>query len=318
MDETEPEAAPWWSPRRRVLAIVAVAAVVVATVAIVERVDRGPPDPPPGSWTMVVHRGLGAWVDDYDWTVELGGAEPLVDEDDIEAMAAAGVQTVYVQTSHNRSASDVMEPERLDGLLDAAHAHGMHVVAWYLPTLTDVDDDLRRLEAAAELRVDGLAVDIETTAVEDVAERNRRLLDLSERLRAAVPAERPIGAITLSAVHIQVVNPAFWPEYPWAELAATYDVIMPMAYWSIRRGELQEGGRYVGENIERIRASTGDPDIPIHVVGGIADGVTDADLTAMVAAIEDGGAIGGSLYDWVTSEPEHWSTLGTLMALRAG
>ena len=295
-----------------------VSAVAVATVAVVDRMDGGRPGAPPGSWTMVVHEGLGAWVDAYDWTVELGGDEPAVGVEEIEAMAAAGVQTVYLQTAHRSSASDVMEPERLDELIDAAHANDMHVVAWYLPTLVDVAADLRRLEAAAALRVDGLGVDIESTAVEDVAERNERLIDLSTRLREMVPAGRPIAAITLSSVHVEVVNPTFWPGYPWGYLATTYDVIMPMAYWSIRQGELREGGRYVGENIDRIRASTGDPDIPIHVIGGIADGVTDDDLVAMVDAIEGRGAIGGSLYDWATSQPTHWTTLAPLAELRRG
>ena len=46
----------------------------------------------------------------------------LVDLTDIDAMADAGVQTVYVQTSHDRSAADVIEPDRLDELIDRAHA----------------------------------------------------------------------------------------------------------------------------------------------------------------------------------------------------
>ena len=316
MLEPGSEADGWWSPRRRLAALAVVAAVGVGAAAVVDRMDDGRPDPPPGSWTLVVHEGLGAWIDAYDWTVELGGDQPAVGVEDIEAMAASGVQTVYIQTSHTRSALDVMEPERLDELIDAAHANDMHVVAWYLPTLADVGTDLRRLEAAAALRVDGLGVDIESTVVADAAERNSRLIDLSTRLRQAVPASRPIAAITLSAVHVEAVNPAYWPGYPWGYLATTYDVIMPMAYWSIRLGELREGGRYVGENIDRIRASTRDPDIPIHVIGGIADGVTTADLDAMVAAIEGRGAIGGSLYDWQTSEPAQWSTLAPLAELR--
>lgn len=71
---------------------------------------------------MVPHRGLGAWVDVYDWTVELGGETPSVGPDEIDAMA-----------------------------------------------------------------------------------------------------EKALAAITLSGVHLQVVNPDFWPGYPWAELGATYD-----------------------------------------------------------------------------------------------
>src|SRR2546421_318929 len=66
---------------------------------------------------------------------------------------------------------------------------GLRVVGWYLPTFTDVDLDLRRLEQIEDFdvlghRFDGVAVDIEATDdVTDVPERNRRLVDLSTRLR---------------------------------------------------------------------------------------------------------------------------------------
>ena len=260
---------------------------------------------------MVPHEGLGAWVDVYDWTEELGGPTPPVGLEDIDAMADAGVQTLYLQTSSQRAPEDVIEPDRLDALIDRAHARDLHVVAWYLPTFEDVGRDLRRLVAASELRVDGLGVDIESTDLVNLVDRNERVVELSARLRDAVGDDKVLAAITLSSVHQQVVNPAFWPGYPWADLAATYDVLMPMAYWSIRTGDLREGGRYVGENIDRLRALVGDA-IPIHVIGGIADGVTIADLTAMVAAIQDRGAIGGSLYDWNTSTPEQWAALQPL------
>lgn len=218
--------------RRRLAAVAVVGALLVGAVALVDLVrDDGPPSPPLGSWTLVPHEGLGAWIDVYDWTVELGGPEPSVGLEDIDAMAEAGVQTVYVQTAHQRAADDVLEPERLGQIIERAHAHDMYVVAWYLPTLVDVDRDLRRLLAASELPVDGLGVDIESVELPDPAERTRRILDLSERLRAELGEDKVLAAITLSSVHVEVVNPEFWPGYPWAELAATYDVIMPMAYW---------------------------------------------------------------------------------------
>ena len=115
-----------------------------------------------------------------------------------------------------------MEPDRLDALIDRAHARGLHVVAWYLPTFVDVDADLRRLVAAAELRVDGLGVDIEATDVVDPVERNRRVSTCP--LASGRGGRKALAAITLSSVHLQVVNPAYWPGYPWAELGATYDV----------------------------------------------------------------------------------------------
>jgi hypothetical protein len=208
----------------------------------------------------------------------------------------------------------VIEHPRLMQFIDRAHAHGIAVVAWYLPTLEDVGVDLRRLVAASQqLPIDGLGVDIESRAVADPAERTRRLLELSIRLRQAV-GERAIAAITPSAVHLQVINPGFWPGFPWPQLADAYDAILPMAYWSIRRPEWRSGERYIGENIDRIRASTGRPDVPIHVIGGIADGATVPDVQGMVRAIEGRGILGGSLYDWTTSHAAQWDALRPLRA----
>ena len=232
-------------------------------------------------------------------------------------MADAGVQTLYIQTAHTRSATvGVMEPERLAPIIQRAHNHRMHVVAWYLPTFEDVDADLARLTESAALDVGGLAVDIESTAITDIAERNRRLLDLSTRLRAAIGPDRVIAAITPSAVHLQVVNPTYWPAFPWPELAATYDAILPMSYWSIRKGDLRNAEPYTGDNLDRIRASTGDPDIPIVPVGGLAEDSTAADLEGMVAAIEKRQVPGGGLYDWASSTPEQWAVLAPLRDLQ--
>ena len=266
-----------------------------------------------GPWTVGPLRGVGAWIDVYDWTNELTNGQPSVLPPDIDRMADLGVQTIYIQTAHRRSAADVIEPDRLDELIDRAHARDMAVVAWYLPTLEDVEVDLRRLLAAARLPIDGLGVDIESRDVADPAERTRRLLDLSLRLRQAV-GDRAIAAITPSAVHLQVINPGFWPGFPWPELAATYDAILPMAYWSIRRTEWRSGERYIGENIDRIRASTGRPDVLIHPIGGIADGTTEADVQGMVRAIATRGAMGGSLYDWATANPALWEAMRPLHA----
>jgi hypothetical protein len=296
--------------------VVAIAALLLVG-AMAWRIagPEGRPAPPPGSGSLVPYEGLGAWVDAYDWTNELGGATPTVDLSDVDAMADAGVQTLFLQTAHRRSAALVMEPERLDEIIDRAHERGMHVVAWYLPSLVDVDADLDRLIASAALDVDGLAVDIESVEVTDVMERNRRVLDLSHRLRAELP-DATLGAITLSSVHLQVVNPGFWLDYPYDRLADVYDVILPMAYWSLRIGDLRAGERYVGENVDRIRAAIDDADYPIHVVGGIADAVTSEDVTGMLRAMGDRRVIGGSLYDWATSDPAQWQRLRPLRQLR--
>jgi hypothetical protein len=266
-----------------------------------------------GAWTLGPLQGTGVWIDVYDWTNELTGGQPQVQPADVDRMAELGIQTLYIQTAHRRSAADVIEPDRLMPFIDRAHARGMAVVAWYLPTLEDLTVDLRRLVAAARLPVDGLGVDIESLAVADHAERTRRLLGLSMRLREAV-GDRAIAAITPSAVHLQVVNPGFWPGFPWPQLAKAYDAILPMSYWSVRGPEWRSGERYIGENIDRIRASTGRPDVPIHAIGGVADGASVPDVKGMVRAIQARGILGGSLYDWNTSHRAQWDALRPLRA----
>jgi hypothetical protein len=302
--------------RRRALAAVLVGCVValVGTAAVVGA--RWGDDPrPAGAWTLLPYQGLGAWVDVYDWTAALGGADPSVGLEDLDAMADAGVQTLFLQTAHNRIPGAVAEPERLEELVDRAHDNGMFVVAWYLPTLVDVDADLERLVASAALDVDGLGVDIESIEVEDPAVRTERLLDLTADLRAELGEEKALSAITLTPVHLEVLNPDYWPGYPWAELGQAYDVIQPMAYWSIRTGELRSGERYVFENLQRLRALAGD-EVRLHPVGGIADDVTEADLDGMVTAAEAHLAIGASLYDWATSSPAQWDRLAPLRDIR--
>ncbi len=317
----DPGTDPGTRNRRLRLAIAAVVLVVGGVVAWrVDSTDDPParPERPPGAWTLVPHTGLGAWVDVYDWTLELTGGAPSVGLSDIDDMAESGVQTLYIQTAHTRStAAGVVEPDRLAPLIARAHSRGLHVVAWYLPTLEDDAADLRRLTASAELPVDGLAVDIESVDVLDVAERNRRLLQLSSDVREVLGPDKVMAAITPSAVQLQVVNPAFWPAFPWPELAERYDVLLPMTYWSLRKGDLHDGERYVGDNIDRIRASTGDAEVPIIAVGGIADAITTAELEGMVRAIKARGTPGGGgLYDWATSTPDQWVTLQPLRDLR--
>ena len=266
-------------------------------------------------WTLAPYAGMGAWLDAFDWSVSFARSEAdTVGLAAIDDMAAQGVQTLYIQASRWNSPTDVLEPDRLRALIDRAHAQGIAVVAWYLPTLVDPETDLRRMLALAALDIDGLGVDIEARDVEDVAERNRRLVDLSARLDAAL-GDRPLAAIVMEPVLMEDVNPQFWPGYPWAELAPHYDVWMPMSYWTNRRDAWRNSYDYTAENIRRVRARIGDPSALVHTIGGIGDRTTVGDLSGMVQAAVEQGAIGGSMYDYRTTAPEHW---GVLRAFRAG
>jgi hypothetical protein len=263
------------------------------------------------SWTIEPYRGTGVWVDVYDWTMSLTGGRPTVGLESIDQMAALGIQTLYIQTAHRRIDADVAEPERLLWLITRAHERGIAVVAWYLPGLVDPGLDLRRLLAAANLPVDGIGVDIESLEVTDPVERSRRLVELSTALRSAI-GTKAMSAIIQSPVVMQVVNPNYWPWFPWAEVGQLYDVVQSMSYWSERKPEWKSGERVSAEDIERIRTSTARPDMPVHVIGGIAHLVTLEDVAGMVAAVQGKGAIGASLYDWSTSNNAQWDLLQVL------
>jgi hypothetical protein len=191
-------------------------------------------------------------------------------------------------------------------LIRAAHAWDMQVVAWYLPGLDNLRRDLRRSLAAIRFRTwegqafDSFALDIEAMRVEPVWKRNRRLVGLSRRIRAAAGAELPLGAIT---------PPWFydWPNFPYRALARAFDVFLPMNYF-LEPGPV--GARmHTVRNIRLIRQATGDPDVAIHSVGGVADNLSPKQTRAVVRAGRAEGILGTSLYDVFTSRGGDWRAL---------
>jgi hypothetical protein len=257
-----------------------------------------------------MYNGLGTWIDVYDWSVTFGKDGALVDLIAVDEMARAGVQTLYVQTSKWDSPTDVLEPERLLPLIERARLNGMRVVAWYLPTFEDPQRDMARLMAAARLPVDALAVDIESLKLKDVAERNRRLIEISTNLRRALP-NVALGGIPYPPVVTDVINPNLWPSFPWAQLAPLYDVWLPMSYQSDRKESsgYRDAYKYTSENIDRMRAHLGLPNAPVHAIGGIADRTGPHDVAGLHRASVERGALGGSLYDWRTTGAHLWEHL---------
>jgi hypothetical protein len=278
------------------------------------------PVSPPPARDISVYRGLGTWVDAYDFSPQFqtNGAPPPVTPESMDEMAAAGVKTLYLQAAKDdtRSPGDLVNPEILGPMLTRAHARGVKVVAWYLPKFYDLDSDMRRLVAVRDFRsggqgFDGIGLDIEWTKdVPDAAERNVRLVELSRRLRAAV-GTAALAAIPLPPVLIETVNPRYWPGFPWRELAPFYDVWMPMAYWTFRTRSSgwRDAYRYTEENVRRLRADLGLPGAAVHPVGGTDNKSNDDDYRGFVRACAATGALGGSIYDWRTTPSASFAIL---------
>jgi hypothetical protein len=264
-----------------------------------------PPAVPVG---LAPYVGLGTWADVYDWSRSYTNNQPAMGPADVDRMADRGVQTLYIQASKRDAPGDLVDPDLLLPLLRRAKERGLRVVAWYLPTLTDMQRDLDRMIAIAKLDdVDSVAVDIESREVSDVNDRNNRLVQFSRALRAALPG-RTIGAIVLPPVVLEAVNPGYWPGFPYKELASSYDVWMTMGYWTNRKESsgYRDAYRYTKENVERLRADVGVADLAVHPIGGIGDKTTPGDVEAYRRAAIETRSIGGSLYDWRTTTAECW------------
>ena len=268
------------------------------------------PAPAPAAG-IVAFRGLGAWIDVFDTDANAATVLPFVRD-----MADKGVQTLYLETARYDDAGHFRYPAVVAAALEEAHRLGMKVVAWYPPDFADVEKDLARSLAAVRYRspaghrFDAFAPDIEyTEGVPDHDERSTRAVAYSKRLREAAGKSYPMAAIVIPPTSHEI-NPKRWSGFPWADLAPSYDVFMPMNYWTGRPGhDAAMVTELTSRNVSETKRLTGRP---VHVIGGVADGVDEAEARAYVTASNDAGSIGGGLYDYRTTSADLYPILRKL------
>jgi hypothetical protein len=285
--------------------------VVLASLAAVVASVGAAAAPAAKSADVSVFGGLGTWVDIYDGQVY---AAP---ERAAQGIAARNVRTVWVETANDGATVDVVKPAQLGRFVDALHARGIHVVAWYLPGHVRQAVDLRRSLAMLEFRsptggaFDGVALDIESTKVRNVAVRSSRAVALTRKVRQAA-GDTPLAVIPFNPRGLER-RPSTWPRFPWTQLAASADAFVPMIYTGGAMKGFDATYGYVTRALRLLRAQTTDPDVQIHVAGGVADRLGPDELAGFIAAVDDdGGTIGVSLYDWMTTPPRAWKALAVL------
>jgi hypothetical protein len=258
-----------------------------------------------------VFGGLATWVDIYDGPV-YAAPDRIADR-----MAARQVTTVWLETANFGAAVDVVDPVRLGRLVDALHARGIRAVAWYLPGHVKPALDSRRALAMLSFRTptggtfDGVALDVESTKLRNVALRSRRAVVLAAQLRQAA-GDRPLAIVPFNPRGLER-RPQTWPGFPWEGLAASADAFAPMIYTGGGLTGFDATYGYVTRALRLLRVQTNRPDVPIHVIGGVANRMGPDELAGFVAAVgDDGATIGVSLYDWLTTTPRAWKVLALL------
>jgi hypothetical protein len=299
-DFTHAAHVPEDSRRRGWLAVALVAALAFGVLghaesARADTVDRAAP-----------FRGTGAWVSLFtnEWSDPVAACQ---------AFAARGVKTLYLETGRSNSTGAIAKAPETSAFIDAAHAAGLDIVAWYYPTLRKPDLDVARVLATARFQsasggtFDGVGIDIEDETVKIITRRNTRLLSLMRRVRAAVPA-MPIGAITYPPVALDL-NKKVWPTFPWVQVARLSDAMLPMSYWRYDTHSPVGAAWYTAANLIALRFLTGNPNLVVHIVGLVP--ASTAEVSAFAHQAGANGAAGVSLYPAQAVSAGEWPILAT-------
>ncbi len=230
---------------------------------------------------------------------------------------AAGVTHVYAEVAISQFG--FYAPLSLDRLLPAAHAQGIAVIAWVYPTLTNVAADVRMTQQVASYRTpggdhaDGIATDIEEVT------NSASVYSYGQLLRGLLG---PDMLLVDAALH-----PFTHAGYPYAAVAASWNVIAPMNYWHSRHTgnyAAQDVTSFVSSSIVTIRAAMQVDgvahSIPIEELGqmydmysqdgaGVGHNPSGAEITADLATAKSLGCIGASYFEWQTATQSQWDAL---------
>jgi len=226
----------------------------------------------------------------------------------IAAAKAAGITHLYPEVAI--STDGFYGKATLDRLLPAAHKAGITVIAWVYPYLHNVAADLALTKAVVDYRtpsgdkVDGISADIEE--------------------RTAAPAVYAYGQVLRQMVGPDTIlvvtpyNPQARPNYPYPEVAASFNVIAPQDYW-----HNNEHTAFTGNSprslllltITAIRAELGGKFFPIEELGQTYDMFSNDftpngtepsgdEIHADMQTAKEFGCIGVSYFEWQTASPD--------------
>jgi hypothetical protein len=253
---------------------------------------------------LAAFSGTGSWVSIYD-THALRHPGQV-----IATLRAHRIHTLFLETSNDRQRHDVTHPVAIARLLDAAHDAGIAVVGWYLPSFAHPRREVARALAGARFRspagngFSAFALDIESTAIRALRVRSARAVEVARGVRAGLPRATALGAIT-----IDPAGGRYWNGYPFARLAHSVDVFLPMEYFTYRTHGVRRVAAYSTANVRLVRRLAGDPRFPVQPIGGDALTATMPALRAFLRASNASGTLGVSLWEYGGTRPREWAAL---------
>jgi hypothetical protein len=238
----------------------------------------------------------------------------------IDAAKLAGVTHLYAEVAITQYG--FFGRNTLDRLLPAAHAAGISVIGWVYPNLANIAGDVRMTQEVAQYvtrsgdRVDGIATDVET--VDDTAS----VFCYGQLVRALLG----LDTLLVAAVY----HPFAQPYYPYAAIAASWNVIAPMDYWhsrDLRSYSASQVERFVADSITTIRAAMASMPtgaaamaLPVEELGQTYDmysgdgtgdqaAPTGAEIQSDLQTARALGCIGVSFFEWQTTTQAEWASI---------
>jgi len=130
---------------------------------------------------------------------------------------------------------------------------------------------------------------------------------LSEKIRGLVGRSYPLGAIIPAPVGISRKK-GYWDGFPYTELAQTYNVFVPMTYYTFH-GPGTQAYAYMLDNVRILRAQKGCSSTPIHLIGGLTETSSLSGVRGFLRAAQETHPLGVSLYDWAGTSAADWRLL---------
>jgi hypothetical protein len=226
----------------------------------------------------------------------------------VNAAKAAGITHLYPEVAISNDGG-FFGADSLNRLIPIAHAAGISVVAWIYPYLKNVGADIAMTRQVYQYRTpngdkpDGIVADIE--------ER----LDASAVYSYGQVVRQMVGPDYLLIA--TTYNPRAKRDYPFAEVAANFNVIAPQDYW-----HADKSATYAPEDAMALLLNTviiidrelGNRRFPIEELGQMYDMFTSngapggteptgAEIRDNMRAAQAFGCIGVSYFMWQTASP---------------
>lgn len=244
----------------------------------------------------LITQGKGVWVNLWNYPDNTSRFMTRLKSFDID--------TIYLQV--NRSTTPIFKhpTEKIDEILETAHANDIKVIGWSYCYLNDIPTDIKKfIEPALYVsknghKFDGMAADIEENIELSVVK------SYTEKIKAALPNDYPILAI--------VFSPQIKSKYPWKYIGENWDVLMPMTYWHGIKNRWRQGAvdNFVSDTLKDLRRLTGREDLNIHLITD-GESTTAREVAASLAAAKKLNVNAGiSIY------PEHLVSDSVLEVLK--